>query len=172
MKMKLQCLVLVSGLLGALASSFVIADDRQILLKAFHKYGITKCDSFISENSELKSNWNFFISKHAGGIDGPTTEVTATRIFGTKGDTVKVEDTYIQTRKSCFLRQTYTLTGAGACSDNMDGNSWYVDTPMPSKDYATYKNAGGIEVHAKEISMGNFKACIQEGSKRISSDQG
>lgn len=43
---------------------------------------------------------------------------------------------------------------------------------MPDKDYTTYKNAGGIEMHAKEISMGNFKACVQEGSKRINSHHG
>ena len=172
MKTNLLSLAIMSGLLGGFSPSFVIADDTQQLLKSFHQYGITKCDSFISENSELKSNWNYFVNKHAGGIDGPTTEVTATRTYGSKGDTVKVEDTYIQTRKKCFLRQTWTVTGAGSCSDNIDGNYWYVDTPMPSKDYTTYKNAGGIELHAKEISLGNFKACIQEGSKRISSDQG
>ncbi|MCG5531602.1 hypothetical protein LRD18_12180 [Halorhodospira halochloris] len=165
-KVKLSAFVFV---ILAVTSGPVSANDTQILLKAFHEYGITKCDGFIAENSSLKSNWNFFISKHAGGIDGPATEVTVTQIFGSKGDTVKVEDTYIQTPNKCFLRQTWTLTFQGACSDNIDGNAWYVSTPMPDKDYTTYKNAGGIEMHAKEISMGNFRACIQEGSKRISS---
>jgi hypothetical protein len=157
---------------SAIFSNPVFANDDQELLTPFHEYGISKCDSFILENSKLKSNWNFFINKHAGGIDGPATEVTITQIFGSKDDTVKTEDTYIQTTKKCFLRSTWTLTFPGSCSDNIDGDDWYVSTKMPSKDYTTYKNAGGIELHAKEISMGNFKACVQEGSKRISSSHG
>ncbi|RTR34287.1 hypothetical protein [Shewanella atlantica] len=155
-----------------LLSNFAIADDDQILIGAFHDYGITKCDSFILENSQLQGNWNLFINKHKGGIDGPSTEVTVTQIYGSEGDTVKVEDTYIQTAKKCFLRNTWTLTFKGSCADNVDLNDWYVSNEMPNKDYTTYKNAGGLELHAKEISMGNFKACIQEGSKRSSAKHG
>lgn len=157
---------------SALLSCGVSANDDQTLLELFHEYGIKKCDAFILQNSRLQDNWNLFIGKHAGGIDGPTTEVTITRIFGEKGDTVKVDDTYIQTANKCFLRSAWTLTFSGSCADNIDGNAWYISTPMPNKDYTTYKNAGGIEMHAKEISMGNFKACIQEGSKRDSGKHG
>jgi len=139
------------------------------LLNSFHKYGITKCDSFILENSSLKGNWTYYISKHAGGIDGSATEVTVTQIFGSPGDTVKITDTYIQTSKKCFLHSMWTLTFKGACSSNVDGDAWYVKDPMPSKDYVQYTNAGGVEMLAKDISMGNFKACIQEGSVRTSS---
>ncbi|WP_133406907.1 hypothetical protein [Parashewanella tropica] len=149
-----------------------LANGDQSLLKSFHEYGISKCDRFILENSKLKSNWNFFIDKHVGGIDGPATEVTVTQIFGSKGDTVKTDATYIQTSKKCFLRKTWTLTFPGACSENIDGNAWYISKKMPNKDYTTYKNAGGIELHAKEISMGNFKACVQEGSLRKSGSHG
>jgi hypothetical protein len=153
-------------------SNQVVADDHQILLEEFHKYGIKNCDNFIWKNSPLKSNWNFFVDKNAGGIDGPATEVTMTQIFGTKGDTVKVVDTYIQTTKQCFLRSSWTLTNPGPCSEHIDGNSWYVSTEMPNKDYTTYKNSGGVEVQAKEISVGNFKACIQEGFLRKSGNHG
>ncbi|MFA0055404.1 hypothetical protein [Vibrio echinoideorum] len=142
------------------------ADERQILLGSFHNYGIKQCDSFILENSVLKSNWNFFINKHAGGIDGPTTEVTLTRIFGNVGDTVKIDDTYIQTAKKCFLRTSATFTYPGPCSDSIDGNSWYVYNEMPNKDYTAYKSSSGVEMYAKEISVGNFKACIHEMSSR------
>jgi len=166
-------LVIVSAIsFGITLFNPVLANDDQTLLKSFHEYGISKCDSFILKNSRLKGDWNYFINKHAGGIDGPSTEVTVTQIYGSKGDTVKSEDTYIQTPKQCFLRATWTLTFSGPCSDHIDGNLWYVSTKMPNKDYTTYKNAGGVELHAKEISMGNFKACIQEGSKRISSPHG
>ena len=39
----------------------VLANDDVTLLKSFHDYGITKCDSFIVENSTLEKNWNYFI---------------------------------------------------------------------------------------------------------------
>ena len=148
------------------------SDDNQRLLKSFHEYGITKCDSFIIENSRLGNNWTYFIGKHARGMDGAATEATITTIWGSKGDTVKTEGTYIQTAKNCYLRQTWTLTYPGSCSENIDGKSWYISTDMPSKDYTTYKNAGGVELHAKEITLGNFKACVQEGSKRASKPHG
>lgn len=153
-------------------SSTAFADDSQLLLKRVHEYGIKKCDSFISQNTKLEGDWNFFINKHAGGMDGPATEVTITNIWGSKGDTVKTESTYIQTAKNCYLREAWTLTYPGSCSENIDGNFWYVSTEMPNKDYTTYKNAGGIELHAKEISVGNFKACVQEGSRRLSAKHG
>lgn len=170
--MKLKICIKAILLFSAVLPYGVNANDDQILLKSFHEYGITKCDSFILKNSRLEGNWNYFIDKQNGGIDGPTTEVTITRIFGQKGDTVKIVDTYIQTAKKCFIRSAWTLNFLGSCADNIDGNSWYISSPMPNKDYTTYKNAGGIEMHAKEISMGNFKACIQEGSKRDSGSQG
>ena len=153
-------------------SSASFANDSQLLLNRVHEYGIKKCDSFISQNTKLQGSWNFFISKQAGGMDGPATEVTITNIWGSKGDTVKTESTYIQTAKNCYLRETWTLTNPGSCGDNIDGNYWYVSTEMPNNDYTTYKNSGGVELHAKEISVGNFKACVMEGSKRASAKHG
>ena len=102
MKIKTIAAALVTT--GTFFSSIASADDTQLLLNSFHEYGITKCDSFIAENSGLNGNWNYFINKHSGGIDGPATEVTVTQIYGSKDDTVKTEDTYIQTAKKCFLR--------------------------------------------------------------------
>lgn len=149
--------------------------DNQTLLNSFHKYGITKCDRFILEKSPLKGNWNYFISKHGNhgnGIDGTATEVSVIQIFGSKGDTVKIDYSYIQTNKSCFVHSRSTITYPGSCSSNVDGDFWYITNPMPNKDYVTYKNKGGIEMQAKEISVGNFKACIQETSIRNQGAQG
>ena len=157
---------------GFSIASPVLANDDQSLLKSFHKYGITKCDSFILEHSKLKGNWHFFIGKHLGGIDGTATEVSITEIFGSKNDTVKTDDSYIQTAKKCFLRQTWTVTFPGTCSDNIDGDGWYIVTKMPNKDYTKYENGRGVELFAKEISMGNFKLCVQEGSLRLSGNHG
>ncbi|MCK6265892.1 hypothetical protein KP803_21790 [Vibrio sp. ZSDE26] len=170
--MRMKVAVLSAIFCNSIFFNPAAASDEQLLINAFHEYGITKCDSFILENSKLKSNWNLFINKQAGGMDGPATEVTITHIFGSKGDTVKNEDTYIQTAKNCYYRGTWTVTFPGSCSESVDGNLWYVSTQMPNKDYTTYKNAGGVELHTKEISMGNFKACVQEGSLRKSARHG
>jgi len=146
--------------------------DDQILLNAFHKYGITKCDKFILENSKLEGNWNMFISKHSGGIEGSATEVSIIRIWGTENDTVKADDSYIQTPKNCYMHRRSTVTYPGTCESNVDGNYWYVSNNMPGKDYTTYTNKGGVEMQAKEIQVGNFKACIQETSIRKQGSQG
>jgi hypothetical protein len=138
------------------------ADDDARLLNSFHKYGITKCDDFILENSRLIANWSYSISKHANGIDGPTTEVSLIRIWGDVNDTVKTDDTYIQTPKKCFLTRRSTLTFPGTCSENIDPQYWYVSNELEGRDYTTYKNGNGVEMQAKEIKVGNFKACVQE----------
>ncbi len=158
-------LVLFSAIFSSMSHA---KSDNQILLDSFHEYGITKCDSFILEQSPLndKNNWNFFISKHMDEIDSTVKEVSVIQIFGSKDDTVKVDYSYIQTDKACFMNSRSTITFPGACSSNVDGNYWYMTSKMPNKDYTTYKNSGGIEMQAKEISMGNFKACIQETSIR------
>lgn len=60
------------------------------------------------------------------------------------------------------MTETTTLTFKGSCKENIDGNAWYKDNELPNLDYVTYKNKGGIKIFAKEIEMGNFKACIIE----------
>ena len=45
--------------------SWALAEsDDDILLKAFHKYGITKCDTFILKNAKLKANWDLLAKSH------------------------------------------------------------------------------------------------------------
>jgi hypothetical protein len=151
-----------------IASSALFAKNNdEILLDAFHKYGITECDSFILKNSKLKGNGSFFISKHFDGIDGPSTEVSIINIYGEKGDTVKIDDSYIQTMKNCFLHSRSTITNIGSCESNIDKNFWKITSQMPNKDYTTYENKYGIEMHAKEIEVGNEKVCIKETAVRL-----
>jgi hypothetical protein len=140
--------------------------NDEVLLDYFHKYGITKCDNFILKNSRLKANWNFFISQHRNELGKNVKEVSIITIYGSKNDTVKIDDSYIQAPNGCFLTTRSTLTFTGSCEDNHDKNYWYISTRMPNKDYTTYKNAGGIERHCKEISMGNFKASVLEAIAR------
>lgn len=164
-----------AALLSLLAMTVANAhaeNDNQTLLNSFHKYGITKCDQFIIEHSKLNGNWNYFINKHSGGIDGPTTEVSVIRIWGSENDTVKVDDSYIQTPKNCYVHTRSTVTFPGSCESNVDGNLWYVSNRMPRKDYTTYTNQGGVDMQAKEIQVGNFKACILETAKRKKGRQG
>jgi len=160
---------LLSIVMICFATSSVIfaQSNEEILLDSFHKYGITKCDAFILKNSRLEGNANLFINKHKGGIDGPSTEVSIITIYGKKGDSVKVDDSYIQTAKNCFLDSRSTVTNSGSCESNIDSNYWQVSLKMPDKDYTTYKNRYGIEMQAKEISVGDLKACIKETSIRI-----
>jgi hypothetical protein len=152
---------------GIVCNLFAKSDD-EILLGAFHKYGITKCDKFIKENSKLKPNWNLYISTNKTKIDKDINEVSVVEIFGTKGDTIKVDHSYIESPNRCFLTKRNTLTYKGSCESNIDGNSWYMSDEMATKDYATYKNKHGVEMYAKEIKMGNFKACLQETVVRTS----
>lgn len=156
---------------AATGSAYAESDDTK-LLNAFHKFGITKCNSFILENSKLKNNWDFFMSKHAGGIDGPTTEVSIITIWGSENDTVKTDSSYIQTPNNCYLYSRLTVTNPGSCESNIDGNIWYISNGMPGKDYTTYTNKGGIEMQAKEINVGNFKACIHETTIRKNGKHG
>lgn len=149
-------------LIGLICNIQIFANDDQILLNAFHEYGITKCDSFILKNSKLKENWNYFISKHNRLIDKKIKNVSIVEIFGTKNDTVKLDHDYIESPNGCFVTKNSSLTFNGSCADNIDGNDWYVSTTMADKDYTTYKNKNGVLLHAKEITMGNFKACLQE----------
>jgi len=138
------------------------------LLKAFHEYGITKCDDFIIENSSLKKNWYFVISKHEDNIDKKIKEVSVIQIYGSKNDTLKSDDSYIQSSEACYLHSRHTLTFAGSCSSNVNLDHWYVSEEMPDKDYTEYKNQHGVRYFAKEITLGNFKACVHEYTIRKS----
>jgi hypothetical protein len=152
----------VFAVCAALVAASAHADDDSTLLDAFHKYGVTHCDSFILENSRLKGNWHLYINKHDGGIDGPTTEVSIIRIWGSEGDTVKVDQSYIRSPRNCYLTTRSTITFPGTCASNVDGDYWYISNRLPGRDYTTYKNKGGIEMQAKDITVGNHAVCVQE----------
>jgi len=167
-----KCILLKGIFISSLIFSsqlFADIEDEKTLLNSFHKYGMTKCDSFILQNSKLQGNWNYFISRHNKEIAKDVKEVSVIQIFGSKNDTVKIDHSYIESPSGCFLTKRSTLSFSGSCSENIDGNSWYLSNEMSTKDYNTYKNKHGIEMQAKEISMGNFKSCIQEVSIRDNS---
>jgi hypothetical protein len=164
--MKFFYKVLFFGIM--LISSKTLGDksSNKPLLEAFHEYGITKCDDFIVENSPLNQNWYFVIEKHMSDIDEKIKEVSVRQIYGSEGDTIKSDDSYIQTSEACYLHKRRTLTYTGPCSSNINFDYWYVSNKMPDKDYTEYTNKNGLKMFAKEISVGNFKACIHEYSLR------
>ena len=137
-------------------------DDNKKLLEAFHDYGVTKCDKLILKESALKSNWSFYIDTPSSPIHKDIKSASVIQIFGSKNDTVKTQHTYIQTPSHCFLRTNSTTTFSGSCADKIDLNYWYVAGEEAGKDYTVYKNKGGVRRFSKEITVGNFKACIQE----------
>lgn len=136
--------------------------DQKPLLDVFHKFGITKCDRYIVENSGLKGNWDFFISTYGTPLDTSVREASVIQISGSQGDTTKLDDSYIQTPKSCFVHRRLTFTVVGKCSESIDSKLWEVSKAMPGKDYVRYLTKKGVSMQAKEISVGSLKACVQE----------
>lgn len=159
--------------MASIASPVQAQSDNEKLLSLFHKYNITKCDSFIVENSPIEGvkNWSVQISKHGGGIDGPTTEVTLIRLYGSPGDTVKEDVSYIETVNNCYAHKRMTLTYPGRCEDNIDSSSWSVVDKYPKLDYKKYDNGNGVDLFAKDIRIESGYACVQELSLRISGAQ-
>jgi len=151
----------------SIVSSLSAKTNQDILLDAFHKNGINKCDKFIKKNMRLNGNFNVFISKHEDGIDGPSTEVSIVSIYGTKGNTIKFDDSYIQTAKNCALHARSTTTKLGSCSSVINPKQWFRTSPMPNKDYTAYKSREGFDLYAKELSIKDSKVCIMEASMRI-----
>lgn len=166
--MKKLIVITASTYLALVSGVVLAADDNGKLLNSFHNYGITKCDKFIIKNSGLESHWNYFISRHADDISDTVKEASVIQIYGSVDDTVKTDDSYIQSKNGCFLDSRSTITHSGPCKDHVDMDSWYVSKEMPGKDYTQYTNKGGVTMQVKEISVGNFKACIKETTRRDS----
>ncbi len=170
--MKIQLFILLNIALLSPIPAIADKQDNRMLLNSFHDYGITQCDTFILENNVLEGNWHFFINKHSGGLDGPSTEVSVVTITGEKGDTTKRDYSFVETAKKCFVHKRTTITFIGECSSKINKDFWHVSTPMPRKDYTTYKNKHGLEMQAKDIYNKNFKACVLEYSVREKGQHG
>ena len=133
--------------------------DNNELLKQIHKLGITHCDEFILQNTKVKGAWKFFMNKHSGGIDGPSTEVSMVQIYGQKGKTYKTDYSFIQTLKKCFLHKKGQITVEEPCNKAVDLNSWILHYELPNFDYRRYKNEKGIVLYTKDLSK---NSCLLE----------
>ena len=163
--LRFSILVILSSM--TFYSNLFAKTNQDILLSAFHKNGITKCDKFITKHSRLNGKFNVFISKHEDGIDGPSTEVSIITIYGDKGTTFKFDDSYVQTAKNCALHSRSIATKIAPCDSVIDPVKWFRTSPMPNKDYSAYKNKVGFDLYAKELTVGDKKVCIMEASMRI-----
>ncbi|MGE4456230.1 MAG: hypothetical protein AB7E13_04805 [Arcobacteraceae bacterium] len=148
---------------------YALDKKDETLLSAFHKYNITKCDKFILKDSKLVANWNYNISRYSKDIANGIYEASVIIVDGSTNDTIKVDHSYMQTPNGCFVTKRSTLTFSGSCNSNIDGNYWYLSNAIPENDYSIYKNKYNLEMYAKEILLGNFKACVQEISIRETS---
>lgn len=125
---------------------------------------MTKCDKFILKNANLmnKPNWSLDIERPNSHIGKGYSLVTLILTYGHKGDTLKRDFTFVETPKRCILTERATITFNGPCSENINGDYWYISSQMPKLDYTAYTNKGHAPMLAKEVNMGNFKLCIQE----------
>lgn len=74
-------------LFSLLPINFALANQTNPkMLHEFHQMGITHCDAFIEQQTKTPGQWTYFINKHAGGIDGPSTEVFMVQISGNKNN--------------------------------------------------------------------------------------
>ncbi|WP_321325448.1 hypothetical protein [Thiomicrorhabdus sp.] len=135
-------------------------DDQTQLLKQFHEFGITHCDEFISKNTATPGVWKFFMSKHPGGIDGPSTEVSLTQISGKPGQSFKTDYTFIQTLKQCFLHKSGQIVAFDSCAKAVDSKVWNLQYKLPEFDYERYKDKKGVILFTKEIAIDDKKICL------------
>lgn len=150
-------------------SSLAIAQDNQPkLLKQFHEFGITHCDEFIAKNTATKGPWKFFMNKHPGGIDGPSTEVSLTQISGKPGESLKTNYMFIQTLKQCFMRKSGQVMVNDSCQNAVDKTVWNLQYNLPNFDYKRFKDKKGVILFSKEIQLGGEKACLLDYEFRSS----
>ncbi|WP_040727183.1 hypothetical protein [Thiomicrorhabdus sp. Kp2] len=135
-------------------------EDKNQLLKQFHEFGITHCDEFISKNTATPGAWKFFMNKHPGGIDGPSTEVSLTQISGKPGQSFKTNYTFIQTLKQCFLHKSGQITAFDSCEKAVDKKVWNLQYNLPEFDFKRYKDKKGVVLFTKEVSLGDKKICL------------
>lgn len=164
----MKWIVLTALMLTSLSS--LAENKKDQLLKEFHNFGITHCDEFISKNTATPGSWKFFINKHPGGIDGPSTEVSLTQISGNPGQTFKTSYTFIQTLKQCFLHKKGQITAFDSCHKAVDPKVWNVQYNLPDFDYKRFKDKKGIIPYAKEIELSGEKACLLDYEFRTKGD--
>jgi hypothetical protein len=166
MKNKILLLMLLTFSIQALSAE-KSSDDE--LLDLFHKKGITHCDKIILEHASLKDkpHWSYDIYNFPLVASKGYSEVTVVEVFGYKDDSVKFDLTFQETPNECTLTKRVTITFNGPCSDNISGDYWFIDNKMDFLDYTKYKNKNGAPLLAKEVSVGNFKVCIEENQSTV-----
>lgn len=166
--------LIITGLVFLVSSSVAQAETtNQDIIDVMNKQGINGCDSLIERRSpvEVLNNWYIDINKHAGGIDGPTQEVTIRRTFvGDNGKTMRIEDTYIQTPERCYITSvSQSVLKGGTCRQFLGStDDWKLVSKMEGTSYSKYKSAGGADALAETIKGPGLNACVVEFVSRKS----
>jgi len=113
--------------------------------------GITHCDDFILKNTQTQGQWKFFMNKHAGGIDGPSTEVSLVQISGNLTKSYKTDYSFIQTLKQCFMHKKGQITVQEPCSKAVNADIWNIQYNLPNLAYKRYKDKKGIVLYSKDL---------------------
>ncbi len=154
----MKAMIFISTLLFA-AHGFSAENNDALLLKQFHELGITHCDEFIKNNTRSKGEWQFFLNKHAEGIDGPSTEVSMVQISRSNGISIKTDYSFIQSLKQCFLHKRGLITTVESCAKAVDSEIWTIQYELPQNDYRRYQDAKGIILYTKDLASGG---CLLE----------
>lgn len=162
-------------LILSLFSSFTYANGLvQGVIGSSNKYGIKGCNSFIADSINMipgltsSDSWYYNVSKHGGGIDGPTTELTFDIFYGKPNDSIHGTIILHESRKKCFAKLNIKFAQRGRCLENIDMNSWYIKDNMLGIDYIHFKNSGGVDLFAKEMNFNGINYCHKEFNIRNS----
>lgn len=153
-------------LLTLLPINLVLANQNNPdLLHEFHQMSITHCDKFIKQQTKTPGKWSYFINKHAGGIDGPSTEVYMVQISGNQKNSYKTNYTFIQTLKKCFVHKRGQINIEKNCSEAVSQDVWHLQYNLPNFSYKRYKDKNGVILYTKDIGANH---CLMEFEYRAS----
>lgn len=153
----------MKGLLVAFLMLFgttVLANEQ--LLISVHKHGVTGCDYPILNAVQLpdKSNWQWTVESYNTSM-GNSHELNITLTHGTRNDSVYEQFTVIETKHACYINHTGQITYGTSCNNSVDFQLWRENLDsQPGTDFRFFTNRLGITLIAKELAVGNGRACV------------
>jgi len=137
------------------------------MLDAFHKIGITKCDSFILVNTKLDDYHTYFVNnlnKNTNDNNNDVKQATITTTYGKINDSVLNYDSYIETKDGCRLETLIMINKPGLCGETFASRvwNWRVVSQALGGEYTQYEGVNGSELITQELSIGSLRWCVSE----------